>query len=232
MSGKTGRNDPCPCGSGKKYKKCCLTSISSTHTAEVIDFEWHKLRQLEGRVFDQHLIPYATQELPEDVIKFAILDCLPDDLPNALNKELLFNNFFLPWFLFNWLSYKDFGLDHNQFDSELTLAQNYIRAHGDKLNKQEKHFIEAMNQSYYSFYSVLQVELNRSLLIKDILLGLTHTIKERQGTHQLKRGDVIFSRILTIDNQSIFVGMAPFIVPTDYHNILLDYNAFSGRLKW
>ena len=22
--GKTGRNDPCPCGSGKKYKKCCL----------------------------------------------------------------------------------------------------------------------------------------------------------------------------------------------------------------
>ena len=21
-----GRNDPCPCGSGKKYKKCCLKS--------------------------------------------------------------------------------------------------------------------------------------------------------------------------------------------------------------
>ncbi|MCK4774434.1 MAG: SEC-C domain-containing protein, partial [Candidatus Krumholzibacteria bacterium] len=20
---KVGRNDPCPCGSGKKYKKCC-----------------------------------------------------------------------------------------------------------------------------------------------------------------------------------------------------------------
>jgi hypothetical protein len=23
---KIGRNDPCPCGSGKKYKKCCLTA--------------------------------------------------------------------------------------------------------------------------------------------------------------------------------------------------------------
>ncbi len=23
-SPKVGRNDPCPCGSGKKYKKCCL----------------------------------------------------------------------------------------------------------------------------------------------------------------------------------------------------------------
>jgi len=28
MSKKIGRNDPCPCGSGKKYKKCCLDSKS------------------------------------------------------------------------------------------------------------------------------------------------------------------------------------------------------------
>jgi len=25
---KTGRNDPCPCGSGKKYKQCCINKIS------------------------------------------------------------------------------------------------------------------------------------------------------------------------------------------------------------
>ena len=24
MSNKPGRNDPCPCGSGRKYKRCCL----------------------------------------------------------------------------------------------------------------------------------------------------------------------------------------------------------------
>jgi hypothetical protein len=28
-SPKIGRNEPCPCGSGKKYKKCCLNKISS-----------------------------------------------------------------------------------------------------------------------------------------------------------------------------------------------------------
>ena len=22
--GRPGRNDPCPCGSGRKYKKCCI----------------------------------------------------------------------------------------------------------------------------------------------------------------------------------------------------------------
>ncbi len=26
---KLGRNDPCPCGSGKKYKKCCLSKSDS-----------------------------------------------------------------------------------------------------------------------------------------------------------------------------------------------------------
>jgi uncharacterized protein len=27
---KIGRNDPCPCGSGKKYKKCCAGTLSDT----------------------------------------------------------------------------------------------------------------------------------------------------------------------------------------------------------
>jgi SEC-C motif-containing protein len=27
-SSKVGRNEPCPCGSGKKYKKCCLNTKS------------------------------------------------------------------------------------------------------------------------------------------------------------------------------------------------------------
>ena len=27
VSNKVGRNDPCPCGSGKKYKKCCGASL-------------------------------------------------------------------------------------------------------------------------------------------------------------------------------------------------------------
>jgi hypothetical protein len=31
MSYRVGRNDPCPCGSGKKYKKCCLGSRDADH---------------------------------------------------------------------------------------------------------------------------------------------------------------------------------------------------------
>jgi hypothetical protein len=28
MTKKVGRNDPCPCGSGKKYKKCCEVRLA------------------------------------------------------------------------------------------------------------------------------------------------------------------------------------------------------------
>jgi hypothetical protein len=31
---KIGRNEPCPCGSGKKYKKCCLPKEVVTRTPE------------------------------------------------------------------------------------------------------------------------------------------------------------------------------------------------------
>lgn len=34
---KTGRNDPCPCGSGKKYKKCCLSLDESERRASAKD---------------------------------------------------------------------------------------------------------------------------------------------------------------------------------------------------
>jgi hypothetical protein len=33
---KIGRNDPCPCGSGKKYKNCCLTKKSATPLSQVL----------------------------------------------------------------------------------------------------------------------------------------------------------------------------------------------------
>jgi uncharacterized protein YecA (UPF0149 family) len=49
----TGRNDLCPCGSGKKYKKCCLgkdESIASGHGAKGASAELHQA--LEGRQFD------------------------------------------------------------------------------------------------------------------------------------------------------------------------------------
>jgi methionyl aminopeptidase len=47
---KVGRNDPCPCGSGLKYKKCCISKGKSKKIETVKDFYFkkHKIR-LKGK---------------------------------------------------------------------------------------------------------------------------------------------------------------------------------------
>ena len=222
MGHQIGRNDACPCGSGNKYKKCCMkTEASSSSNVVEVDFKWRQLRKLEGAIIDNHLVPYALQELPEDVIKRALADCFPEDLPEEIDERILLDHFFQPWLLFNWVPSHDFGL--KRFDGEKTIASNYLKTHGARLSNQETLFIEAMGQSYYSFYSILQVEMEKSLLVRDILLGTTHTLKERQGTYQLERGDIVFTRILTLEGQSISIGMAPFIIPATYQVDLIDF---------
>ena len=33
---RTGRNDPCPCGSGRKFKKCCESKTPSARQSRVL----------------------------------------------------------------------------------------------------------------------------------------------------------------------------------------------------
>lgn len=220
MVGKIGRNDECPCGSGKKYKKCCAATSSETN---ILDLAWKTLRQTEGRIVDHHLMPYVMKTLPAPVLKTAIEDFLPEELPDAIEGEHFFKQFIIPWVLFDWLPEEDDDFGEVNFDVTQTIAINYLKTHQSKLNSAEKRFIESMNNTHYSFYSILEVEFEQSIVVKDILLGTTHLIKERQGTHFLKRGDIVFSRILTIDNQSIFVGMAPIVIPAKFQTTLIDF---------
>lgn len=223
MKDKLGRNDLCHCGSGKKYKKCCIEQNAVNN--EVADLQWVNLRKLEGSVVDEHLSPYVMNELPKDVVNQAMMDFFPEGLPEAMEDELkglFFNNFFLPWVLFNWTDeFYDLGIKN--FHNDKTISENYAIFHAAKLNSAQKRFIKVMSETYYSFYCVLDVHKEKSLIVKDILLGTTHTIKERLGTNQIKRGDLVFSRILFMDGQSIFIGMAPMIISARYHNNILDY---------
>lgn len=71
---KVGRNDTCPCGSGKKYKKCCekkeVVSITSIVDQEIIDIQneivgfahYHFGGELEQVVTEK----YSEFEVPED----------------------------------------------------------------------------------------------------------------------------------------------------------------------
>jgi methionyl aminopeptidase len=52
-NGKISRNDPCPCGSGKKYKRCCLNKTASTQASDLQYARKNRIRiktpeQIEG----------------------------------------------------------------------------------------------------------------------------------------------------------------------------------------
>lgn len=75
---KAGRNDPCPCGSGQKYKKCCLSKDEDSRPAEVLsvaeltpeqrkalaDVESDAGKQLHGSLQDPILNPGETGDSP------------------------------------------------------------------------------------------------------------------------------------------------------------------------
>ena len=64
LSKKIGRNAPCPCGSGKKYKKCCLGKDKTDKKAlprDLLDYaeDWiikqPKLKHEFERVLKEHV---------------------------------------------------------------------------------------------------------------------------------------------------------------------------------
>jgi len=52
MNKKIGRNDPCPCGSGKKFKKCCENKMIGkkylAHKVETVDQTSTKISSLSS----------------------------------------------------------------------------------------------------------------------------------------------------------------------------------------
>jgi hypothetical protein len=72
---KIGRNDPCPCGSGKKYKKCCEEKLRHKkfeaqiiHTGESKATEANKASKISTGFF-QRIVPPKPPEPhhpPED----------------------------------------------------------------------------------------------------------------------------------------------------------------------
>ena len=84
---KIGRNDPCPCGSGKKYKKCCLLQQDG---AKRYPFKqkmpfipvYTELDQLSNSVVD--LIKENKLDEAEDVSR-KLLDEYPDQV-DGLNR--------------------------------------------------------------------------------------------------------------------------------------------------
>ncbi|ABO68536.1 YecA family protein [Geobacillus thermodenitrificans] len=70
-----GRNDPCPCGSGKKYKKCCMNKVMEEETKRARQHRFfeqkYELSQRVRRFLDEEL-PYGERVAVKHAFRQAI----------------------------------------------------------------------------------------------------------------------------------------------------------------
>src|SRR5699024_12610867 len=67
---KIGRNDPCYCGSGKKYKKCCLEKDEMIKSLEKFSLEEEMFNHLFYEVVDAYSIEEIINQLKKLGIPF------------------------------------------------------------------------------------------------------------------------------------------------------------------
>lgn len=94
-----GRNDPCPCGSGKKYKQCCMNKENQLSSAESL---WRRLRETDDKLMAP-LLKYFSEIMPDDDM---ILEAWEEFTVYRPNQDFdLYHpeiQAFLPWMIFNW----------------------------------------------------------------------------------------------------------------------------------
>ena len=215
MSPEPGRNDPCPCGSGRKYKHCCLKANDAS------DFLWRQVRGAEGR-FVPELFKLALKEFGGPFIAAAIDEFfLWEGVPEDFEQTEDFVSFFLPWFVYEFVD------DPNDPDRVAnapaeSLAALYLRRHGDRLSAIERAFLTSAFTSPLTFYAVVNVVPGRELGLHDVLTGRDVVVRERNATETVRPGAVLYTRVVTVDDTSVMSGCAPLVIPPEWHLTLLD----------
>ncbi len=213
---KTGRNDPCPCGSGNKYKRCCLVNEkASQRAARALDSEWLKLRQTEGEMVNL-LLHIARDWYGEDFLENAWREYTSQSKESLdLGEAPEADTSFVPWAVFDYVPPNPKG----ESDSlpEFPVALSFLFTADHDLMPHERQFITAMCEQPYSFWSIQEAAPRKSLKLRDLFTGTEYTVKELKASEVLKKGDIVYTRVVSMGQTAIMVGLAPLPFPPNYH---------------
>ena len=206
-----GRNDPCPCGSGKKYKKCCYNKQAEPSKA----LYYQRLSDAHNRLVSR-LLPFATRVFGEEAVGAAMYEfCCWPEKDDTFNQDALerVNPIFWPWFLFNWTyEASELALELSGPEGR-TVAEVYAEKYAGRLDPLERNLIENINRRPYSFYEVIKVDKGRGMELQDVLKGDRTEVQERSGSEFVQPGDLLFGRAVSVDGVGMLMGLAPTIIP-------------------
>jgi tetratricopeptide (TPR) repeat protein len=200
MTEAIGRNEPCPCGSGKKYKKCCgaREAVSITHVIESeIDDLQKKLLHFALNYFDDEIFDGFEEY---------------QDFFDIEEDERQFYEFvYTIWFsLFNTLE-----------DGE-TILEHFITAEVGKIKRPKlKQILQSWTKARIIAGEIIHVE-NNSLIVTDGFSSEKYEVILINTQKTFEAGSFFIGILLPFDQKYVFFP-APFDLPELPVNQAIDF---------
>jgi SEC-C motif len=197
---QVGRNDPCPCGSGLKFKKCCLnkvgTAVKSYSSAER-ESALSRLMRFSEREEFKEAHKMALQLFWSDWL----LQRRDEDVERVMDSEQV-NLAYSSWFAY------DFDLGEG-----LTLFDVFLEREAKRLGTGERNFLEGMRGSHLRLYEILEVKPELGFELRDLWDDRRLYVRERAATRQLVAWDLIVGRIGPSGDGEIVFETLPYVFP-------------------
>ncbi len=195
MSKKLGRNDPCYCGSGKKYKSCHLKAD------QAVEKERAQLMG-GGRWLRRDFLKYAR----DDRFSEAFAAALPlywNNLYTLENAEEMSQNEafrFFDWFIFDY-----------QFEDQPRLIETYYQEKYDDLSTHQQQVLDSwMEAGAASAYELLDYK-GQTLQVRDFFSGEEYDVFEPGGRGVVEAGDLLLGRVVKIQDQLEFSTIVAYL---------------------
>jgi hypothetical protein len=176
---RIGRNQSCPCGSGRKYKHCCLAAaqFQPRYTREDRDAALHKLEQLTEEILE-HEDDVALDEFWVAVPSFEDYELA--DYVAQVGDEVC-----------DWWFWFDRPLDGGR------LPVDHILEHeGWALTDRERRYLELARESCLQLYEVVETVPGETVTLEDAISSERVTVVERTASRSLERGTLVAARVM------------------------------------
>lgn len=194
MTSKPSRNDPCPCGSGRKFKHCC-GGAGAAEPAE--NLAWRRIRRLLAENNEQlqrfTMNAYGPEALPEAWDEFAS-DALAE---SEFDFESPHIGIFMSWFHNFWSP--DPNLPSRVQDQALhgiEPVRAYLERRGGRLDPLMREYLESCLSAPLSFHEVTEVARGEAFTLRELVSGRDVRVAERSATQHVQAGDIVFGQVV------------------------------------
>jgi len=207
---RPGRNQPCPCGSGRKFKRC---HGRKTQASSAPDETWQRLR----RLLDGHpttMFRFVGQVYGPDAIEEAWEEFLLwDDDVGHFDPETPHIQAFMPWFFHRWTPDPLDTRIGNVTLHDRSPTEVFLERRSRRLDPLLRRYLEGCADTPFSFHEIVRREAGVGFLCRDIFVGVERDVLERSASRIMKEGDTFFGQVVTCDDVALMEACGPHPIP-------------------